>query len=245
MRKVVIIGATSAIARETARLFAAAGDQLLLVARDPQRLGALCDDLIVRGAKAAHSCVLDVNALERHTALVQSTTESLGEIDVLLVAHGTLPDQRGCEASVDETLGELTTNFTSVVSLLTVFAKQFEAQGSGVIAVLSSVAGDRGRQSNYVYGAAKGGVSVFMQGLRNRLAPLGVTVTTIKPGFVDTPMTRDFDKGPLWVGPDVVARGIVKALESNKDVVYLPWFWRWIMLVIRLIPERVFKRMKL
>jgi len=140
---------------------------------------------------------------------------------------------------------ELQTNFTTVVSLLTLLANLFERQGRGSIAVISSVAGDRGRQSNYVYGAAKGALTIYLQGLRNRLAKANVHVLTIKPGFVDTPMTRDFKKGLLWVGPDVIARGIVKAIDKRKDVAYLPFFWRYIMFIIKIIPERIFKRLSL
>jgi short-subunit dehydrogenase len=132
------------------------------------------------------------------------------------------------------------------VSLLTLLANYFQSRGRGSIVAISSVAGDRGRKSNYVYGAAKGMVTLFLQGLRNRLASKGVTVVTIKPGFVDTPMTKDFDRsGPLWTQPPAIARGIVRAVERRRDVAYLPWFWQLIMLVIRHIPERIFKRMSL
>jgi decaprenylphospho-beta-D-erythro-pentofuranosid-2-ulose 2-reductase len=124
-------------------------------------------------------------------------------------------------------------------------AKQLEQQGHGCIAVISSVAGDRGRQSNYVYGTAKGALSIFLQGLRNRLGKTGVQVLTIKPGFVDSPMTKDFDKGLLWVKPAMIAQGILRAIEKKKEVVYLPFFWRYIMLIIKMIPEKIFKRLTL
>jgi short-subunit dehydrogenase len=132
-----------------------------------------------------------------------------------------------------------------VIALATVLANRFEAQRSGSIAVISSVAGDRGRQSNYVYGAAKGAVTLLLQGLRNRLSKSGVQVLTIKPGFVDTPMTAEFKKGALWAKPDDIAHGIVSAIDRRRDVVYLPGFWRLIMLIIRHIPEPIFKRMSL
>ncbi|MDQ3267568.1 MAG: SDR family NAD(P)-dependent oxidoreductase, partial [Pseudomonadota bacterium] len=136
-------------------------------------------------------------------------------------------------------------NFLSVVSLLTLLANRFEEQGHGCLAVISSVAGDRGRQSNYFYGSAKGGLSVFLQGLRNRLASRGVQVLTIKPGFVDTPMTTGFKKGALWVGPNVIAAGIHRAIRRHSNEVYLPWFWWGIMTIIKAIPERIFKHLKL
>jgi decaprenylphospho-beta-D-erythro-pentofuranosid-2-ulose 2-reductase len=150
-----------------------------------------------------------------------------------------------CENSVIAALDQLKTNFLSVVSLLTLIGNRFEEQRNGCIAVISSVAGDRGRQSNYVYGAAKGALTVFLSGLRNRLVKAGVTVITIKPGFVDSPMTASFRKGFLWASPAVVGRGVYRAIVSRKDVVYLPWYWRYIMMAVVLIPERMFKRLSL
>lgn len=245
MRKVLIIGATSAIAQETAKLFAQAGDRLYLVARNKDRLQAVADDLRVRGAIGVGQGIIDVNDIDRHTEMLQQATQSLGGLDTVLVAHGTLSDQKACEQSVAATERELRTNFLSVVSLLTLVANRFEAQRHGCIAVISSVAGDRGRQSNYVYGTAKGALTIFLQGLRNRLFRAGVQVLTIKPGFVDTPMTREFKKGLLWVGPERIAAGIYKAVDSNRSVVYLPSFWRGIMAAIGAIPERVFVRLSL
>lgn len=245
MKRVLIIGATSAIATEVARRHAAEQAQLVLAARNAEHLETLAADLRVRGATAVDTFVLDVNDTPRHAALLEFADSRLDGIDILLIAHGTLPDQQACEQDVALTLQEIHTNGLSVIALLTRFANYFEARQQGCLAVISSVAGDRGRQSNYVYGAAKGMVSLFAQGLRNRLADKNVCVLTIKPGFVDTPMTQNFDKGPLWVGPAVIARGICQAIDKRKDVVYLPWFWRFIMLVIRLIPERIFKHLKL
>ena len=177
--------------------------------------------------------------------MLEAAEIALGGLDVALIAHGSLPDQKACEASVDLTLQEINTNALSVIALATLIAQGFEKQGRGTLAVISSVAGDRGRRSNYVYGAAKGMVSLFMQGLRNRLTRKGVQVLTIKPGFVDTPMTATFPKGALWAKPDAIARGIVRAVERGADEVYLPGFWRLIMLIIRHIPERVFKKLSL
>jgi len=163
-----------------------------------------------------------------------------------LIAHGTLPDQQACAASAGLTLQEIQTNAISTIALLTHVANYFEQQGSGSIAVISSVAGDRGRQSNYVYGSAKAMVSTFLQGLRNRLQFSGVHVLTIKPGFVDTPMTAHITpKGKLWAQPQDIAKGIVRALNKQQDVVYLPWIWRYIMLIIQHLPEFLFKRLRL
>jgi len=245
MSRVLIIGATSAIAQEVAKLYAEKGSKLFLVARDSQKLDQIARDLEVRGAEAVDCLSQDLVSGEQHEMLLNKADETLDGIDIVLIAHGTLPDQKQCEASVNQTLKELQVNFLSIVSLLSLFANYFEKKGRGCLAVISSVAGDRGRQSNYIYGAAKGGLSIFLQGLRNRLNKAGVCVLTIKPGFVDTPMTKDFKKGFLWAQPKPVAEAIVTAIQKRKDVLYVPWFWRWIMVIIRVIPERVFKRMSL
>ena len=243
--KVLIIGATSAIAYETAKCFAQDGADLFLVARNAEKLTSVADDLKVRGAKNVETCVLDLSVLDRHEELLSQAITTLSGLDMLLIAHGTLGDQRKCELSVAETLREFTNNCTSVISLLTLAANHFEQQKRGCIAVISSVAGDRGRQSNYVYGTAKAAVSTFMQGLRNRLAKSGVAVLTIKPGTVDTPMTAGLKKGLLFARAQSVGKGIYQAMKQGKDVVYLPWFWRPIMLIVKSIPERVFKKMSM
>lgn len=245
MQKVVIIGATSAIAESTARLYAARGAQLFLVARNVARLEDIAADLRTRGAREVFHAPLDVNDVQDHADLIEQIWTSLDYVDVLLVAHGTLPEQALCETSVELALKEFATNGTSTIALLTGVAPRFEAQRKGIIAVISSVAGDRGRQSNYLYGSAKAAVTAFASGLRQRLAKAGVQVLTIKPGFVDTPMTREFKKGALWAKPDDIARGITRAADRGRNVVYLPGFWLPIMLIIRHIPEFVFKRIKL
>lgn len=243
--KIGIIGATSAIAHETAKCFAKDGAELFLVARSEQKLTDVANDLKVRGAKRIDTYALDLADLSRHQELLDAALSTLGTIDMLLIAHGTLGDQQLCEQSVEETLKELNTNFLSVVSLLTLSANYFEQQKSGVITVISSVAGDRGRQSNYVYGTAKAAVTTFLQGLRNRLAKSNVAVVTIKPGTVDTPMTASLKKGLLFASAKTVGEGVYRAMMQRKDVVYLPRYWAVIMFVVRSIPERVFKRLSL
>lgn len=245
MRKILIFGATSALAEATARLFAEDGSSFFLVARDPAKLDTVSDDLRVRGAAQVAAAAADALDFDRHQAVVDEAFEALGGLDTVLIAHGTLPDQKACEQSFEAARREFAINALAVMSLLTHAANRFERQGFGTMAVISSTAGDRGRQSNYVYGAAKGAVSLFMQGLRNRLHPRGVRVLTIKPGFVDTPMTTAFPKGFLWARPQQVARGIHQAIAEKKDVVYLPWFWSPIMRVIRGVPESIFKRLRL
>ncbi|MFZ4538374.1 SDR family oxidoreductase [Propionivibrio sp.] len=245
MQKILIVGATSAIAEATARLWAARGDALFLVGRKAARLDAIAADLRVRGAAAVGCFTMDACDSAMHAAMLEAAEAAMGGLDVALIAHGSLPDQKACEASVEKTLKEIETNGLSVVALATRLGEKFEAEGRGSLAVISSVAGDRGRQSNYIYGAAKGMVSIFLQGLRNRLAKKGVQVLTIKPGFVDTPMTAAFSKGALWAKPEAIARGIVRAVENKSDEVYLPGFWWLIMAIIRHIPERVFKKLSL
>ena len=245
MKRILIIGANSAIAEATARLWAAQGAALFLVGRNTGRLEAVANDLRVRGAASVAAFAMDARDATAHAGMLEAAEGALGGFDVALIAHGSLPDQKACEASVELTLQEIDTNALSVIALATRFGEGFEKQGSGTLVVISSVAGDRGRQSNYVYGAAKGMVSLFLQGLRNRLAKKGIQVLTIKPGFVDTPMTAAFPKGALWAKPESIARGIVRAVERGADEVYLPGFWRLIMLIIRHIPERIFKKLSL
>jgi short-subunit dehydrogenase len=245
MEKVLIIGATSAIAEATARLYAKRGAALALTGRNSERLQSMAADLQVRGAASAETFALDVNDLDRHREVLDQAVAALGGLDTVLVAHGTLPDQMACEQDAALAVREFNTNAVSTIALLTDLANRLEMQGHGSIAVISSVAGDRGRQSNYLYGSAKAALSIFLQGLRNRLQSSGVHVLTIKPGFVDTPMTAEFKKGLLWVKPEVIARGILKGIRRKKNVAYLPFFWRWIMLIIRSIPEPLFKRMSL
>lgn len=248
LNRVVIFGATSAIAEHTARQLVQNGASVYCIGRNTDKLSRIIADLKVRAGRdqTIDGMSADLSDINQHLSLIEQASEALGGLDAALIAHGTLPNQKACEADVELTVQEIQTNALSVVSLLSLLANRFEAQGKGVIAAISSVAGDRGRQSNYVYGAAKGMVSLFMQGLRNRLAKKGVSVVTIKPGFVDSPMTADFDKsGPLWAKPEVIAKGIVNAMQKGKDEVYLPWFWWSIMQIIKHIPEAIFKRLSL
>lgn len=245
MNKILIIGANSAIAQAVAQRYADQGADLYLMARNVSNLQLLATDLRVRGASSVHYDEFKAEELDTLIGKVDQAFEELKEIDIVLVAYGSLPDQRACEADARLTAQAFQVNAGSVLVLLTHLANYFEAQGTGTLAVIGSVAGDRGRQSNYVYGAAKGALAIFLQGLRNRLHPKGVHVLTIKPGFVDTPMTAEFPKGALWSSPGDVAAAIVKAINGKRDVVYVPGWWRWIMLAIRSTPEFVFKRLKL
>lgn len=245
MKKILIIGATSAIAEATARRFAQSGAELFLIARDKRRLEALSADLKLRGAAQVATATLDALDYARHRPVLESAIKQLGGLDVALITHGSLPDQAACEQSFELVREAFEINALSVMSLLAPLADHCEKAGRGSLAVIGSVAGDRGRQSNYVYGAAKGALAVYLQGLRNRLHRSGVHVLTIKPGFIDTPMTAQFPKGFLWSSPERVAAQIERALEKRADVVYTPGYWLPIMLIVRCIPERWFKRLSL
>lgn len=245
MRKILIVGATSAMAEACARLWTQRGDQLYLAARNDKQLQSIAADLKTRGAQRVGAKVFDANDFAQHAALLADATRFMDGLDTVLIAHGTLSDQERAQTDVNYALGEITTNGTSVVALMSIAGEQLAAQGHGAIAVISSVAGDRGRQSNYVYGSAKALVSAFASGLRQRLAKKGVHVVTIKPGFVDTPMTAHLKKGALWAKPDQVARDISQAIDKGRTVVYTPGFWRFIMLIIKHIPEFVFVKISL
>lgn len=243
MQKVLIIGATSAIAEAVARLYAARSATLFLVGRNAARLDAIASDLRVRGAQQVTTWPLDVNDIASHAGMLDAAWAASGGIDTVLIAHGTLPDQAACDDSVDLALREFLTNGTSTIALCTALAQRL-APGSN-LAVISSVAGDRGRASNYLYGSAKAAVTAFLSGQGQRLRRKGINVLNIKPGFVDTPMTHAFKKGALWASADKVAQGIVRASDRHRAVVYLPGFWWAIMLVIKNIPEFVFRRISL
>lgn len=243
MANILIIGATSAIAHATARLFAAEGARFFLVGRSSSKLDAVRDDLRVCGATDADTYALDLTDFGAHAAMLDAATAALGTLDMVLIAHGSLSDQAACEASVVTTMTEWTTNCTSVIALLTPLANLMEQQRHGTIAVMSSVAGDRGRKSLYVYGAAKAALNTFLAGLRGRLSAAGVAVVTIKPGFVDTPMTAHLPKNFLFVSPERIARDVHRAMTRGAAVVYSPGFWRYIMLLLRAIPDPIFRKL--
>ncbi len=245
MKKILIIGVTSAIAKAAARIWAKEGSELFLVARNQEALDSLTQDLNVRGSPKVHSYCLDLNNFESHAQMLEEAFNQIEKIDIVLIAHGTLSDQKKCEQSLDLMLQEIKTNALSVIALLTQLANRFEKQKSGTIAVISSVAGDRGRQSNYVYGSAKAMVTAFTSGLRQRLYKSNVSVVTIQPGFVDTPMTAMMKKGVLWASSDKVANLIVAACEKKNGEVYVPGFWWGIMSIIKIIPQAIFKKLNI
>lgn len=246
MKKILIVGATSAIASACARRWAVDKGEFFLVARDAQKLQQVSADLLARGAGEVATHVMDATDIAAHSVMLEYCLDTLQSIDICLIAHGTLPDQFACEQSADLTLAEFANNGTSVIALLTLLANQMAVQRSGTLAVISSVAGDRGRPSNYLYGSAKAAVSTFCEGLRARMFKVGVHVMTIKPGFVDTPMNQGLALPTLLVAqPEAVARRIVAGIERKVSVLYVPGFWAWIMWVIRGLPQPLFKRLNL
>jgi decaprenylphospho-beta-D-erythro-pentofuranosid-2-ulose 2-reductase len=245
VKKILVVGATSAIAEQCARLWAARGDELFLVARNALRLKTIAEDLKLRGASRTHSLCLDLNDIDGHAAMLDEVEAVMGSIDKVLIAHGTLPNQKMCEQCVGKTFEEIKTNALSIISILTHIANRFEFKRAGTIAVISSVAGERGRASNYVYGSAKAMVTVFTSGLRQRLQKSNVAVVSIKPGFVDTPMTATFKKGLLWSKPSTVAKMIVQSIDQRKEEIYVPAFWGIIIFILKVIPNFIFKKLKL
>lgn len=244
-KTVLILGATSGIASATAQALAAKGYRLHLAGRDKSELEILSQDLSIRsGAKVSFS-LFDVHDINSHTQFFKDVLSQCGSIYGALVAVGELGDQMLAQTDAAHAKRIIDANFTGVVSLLTPIANHLEEQKQGFIVGISSVAGDRGRQSNYLYGSSKAGLSAFLSGLRNRLSKVNVQVLTVKPGFVNTKMTFGKQGMFLVAEPGDIANGIVSAIEKRKNVIYLPWFWWGIMKIIRSIPEPVFIRMKM
>lgn len=246
MPSVLILGATSAIARAVAAEFASHKFDLILAGRDREELEALAADMSLRYGAKVQTQFFDILEFASLPATLGSCLSGAGEeLAGVVLSVGYLGDQAAAQSDPCQARRILDINFTGCVLALNVVAEHLERRRKGFICALSSVAGDRGRQSNYLYGAAKGGFSIYLQGLRNRLSHAGVQVITVKPGFVDTRMTFGHPHLFLVATAESVAQGIYKAVVQRKDVVYLPWFWRYLMLVLRLIPEKVFKRLRL
>ncbi len=246
MKRVLIVGATSAIASACARHWAEEKAQLFLVGRNAERLRQICDDLRARGATSVTLHILDLDRIEEHAAMLKACENAMNGLDIVLVAHGSLSEQAACEKDPALAMREFHTNAVSVIALTTAISEAMRVAGNGTIAVISSVAGDRGRASNYVYGAAKAAVSAFCEGLAARMQRHGVHVLTIKPGFVSTPMTAHLKLPALLTAtPARVARDIVAAIGRRAFVVYTPWYWRYIMCIVRAMPGFILRRMSI
>ena len=240
---VVVVGATSAVAQAAIRIWAQRGMELTLIARNADELDRTAADARVRGAPTVTAVIGDLT----DTAFISETVRVMNVPRVALVAYGSLTDSARADTDAAYLVSELTANFISAALWAQSLAERMAADSAngGTIAVISSVAGDRGRGSNHAYGAAKAGLTAFCSGLRARMAARRVHVVTVKPGFIDSPMTAHIaKKGALWASPEAVAKGIVTAIDKKRDVVYLPGFWRLIMLIIAHVPEGIFKRLK-
>jgi decaprenylphospho-beta-D-erythro-pentofuranosid-2-ulose 2-reductase len=244
-KKILVLGATSGIAEATCRIWASQGASLFLVGRNAEKLAAVAQDLKTRGATYVETAVADLDDTEKHPELLAHAINSLTGMDVAYLAHGILGDQAEAERDFNTAAQILHTNFVAPVSLLTWLANYCVQRQLGTLAVISSVAGDRGRKSNYVYGSSKAGLSAFLGGLRNRIDREGVTVLSIKPGPTRTAMTAGMPKSEKFADPNAVAESIVKAIAAKKDSLYVPFQWQPIMFVIRNIPERIFKKLNL
>ncbi len=241
-KKILVLGATSGIAEATCRVWAREGASLFLVGRNAEKLAAVAADLRVRGAKYVDTAVADLDDTSKHAELLAHAINSLTGLDVALLAHGILGDQAQAEQDFAHAEQILHTNFIAPVSMLTWLANFCVQRHSGVLAVISSVAGDRGRKSNYVYGSSKAGLSAFLGGLRNRIDREGVAVLTIKPGPVKTAMTASMPGNEKFADVNAVAKSIASAVAAKKDTLYVPLKWQPIMFVLRHIPESIFKK---
>ena len=239
MKKVLIIGGTSRIAQETARIFAESGARIVVAARDENKLSNVVWDLQTRGADHVFSLTYDAKQISTFHPMISTAIKHLGGLDIVLIAHGLLSarieDQDNYE-KVNELLG---VNGTSVIILVTILFNIMSKENHGSIAVISSVAGDRGRAQNYVYGAAKNAVATFLDGLRQRAAQVGVSILTIKPGIVDTPMTEQIHPHIPKAAPSLIGKRIFKAISRGEREIYVPWYWRYISLVLKHLPSRI------
>lgn len=243
MSYVLIVGAKSDIAKEVARVYAKNGYSLYLGARDIGELEELAVDIKVRSSVDVKLIELDVTEFSTHKKIYEDLEEK--PLGVIFVA-GYMPDQDEAQDDWDKSFNTINVNYTGAVSFLNIVANDFEKQRRGFIVGVSSVAGDRGRKANYIYASAKAAFSTYLSGMRNRLFESGVSVLTVKPGFVATKMTQGLDlPKKLTAQPQEVAEDIFKAQQSGKNTLYTKWIWRYIMLIIKHIPEFMFKKMSI
>lgn len=244
-RTVLVLGATSPIARAIAREYARGGARVALGARDQDEAGRLAADLRVRFGVASQAYPFDARRFGEHPDFVRRVIADNGPIDVAVVAFGDLGDRRRSIEDFEAARAVLETNYVGTASVCEALARDMGRQGHGTIVGIGSVAGDRGRYSNYFYGSAKGGMALYLQGLRARMYHEGVHVMTVKPGFVDTPMTWGLRGRVPIASPEAFARAVARSVELRSDVLYFPWFWRWVMAVVRAVPESRWKKLKI
>ncbi len=241
----VVLGASSSIARAFALEAARRECAIILAGRDQGDLQATAADIRLRTGRSVETLAFDALDDASHAAFAQRCRAlCTGHLNIFL-AFGLMPEQATIDADFKLLRRTIESTFLGAASVLAQFAPLLEAQHTGHIVVIGSVAGDRGRLKNYIYGAAKAGLHAYAQGLRARLCRSGVTVLTVKPGFIDTALTFGQPGLFLVAQPETLARAILRAVEKGRLVMYHPWFWRWIMLVIQHIPERIFQRLNI
>lgn len=245
VKNIIILGATSAIAEAYGRAVLNQDTNFLLVGRNKNKIEKIKKDYLARGAKSVKDYILDFSDISNFEIFFDYIRSEFSDINEVLFAYATLPNQEDLFFNSKALQEELTLNVVSPFIILTNIANFLKEKKAGQIIGISSVAGDRGRKANFIYGSTKAALTTYLSGLRNYLYDYNVKVLTVKPGFVDTPMTDGIKKTALFVKPDVIADGIVKAVKSGKDEVYLPWFWKYIMLIIKYIPEFIFKRLSI
>tara|TARA_B100000989_G_scaffold299003_1_gene291843 strand:- start:3173 stop:3910 length:738 start_codon:yes stop_codon:yes gene_type:complete len=244
--KIVIAGANSTIAKSCIKLWAKKGSELFLIGRKSSEMQAVSEQALKDGAREVSFFELDfLDFSANQNTLKAAINEKFQHIDLVFICYGTLPDQKGSLFDVNLLVEAVKVNGLSTILVSSFFGELLREQGFGKLAVVSSVAGDRGRSSNYIYGASKSLVSTFLSGMLQDLHSSGVSVLDIKPGFIDTKMTRNFNKSMIWISPDRAAKDICKSINKNKSVIYIPWFWRYIMMIIRNLPNFIFKRLKI
>lgn len=241
--KICVFGATSSIAQELIRLLGCKEASFFLFGRDIKKLEVVKDDIATRSSSNVFISEFDAMDFALHKSYVDKCISTLGGIDLCLFAYGWLPNQKELEFNSNLIYENYVVNSSSIISIASHVVNYFERQGNGTLAIFSSVAGDRGRRSNYFYGSAKASLDVFLEGLRHRLASSGISIITIKPGIVDTPMTGHLEKNLLFSRPDSVAKNIYYGLLANKPIIYSPHYWKFIMMFIRLLPRFLYYRL--
>jgi decaprenylphospho-beta-D-erythro-pentofuranosid-2-ulose 2-reductase len=244
-KRILIFGATSAICTEIAKCYAHDGANFFLVARDQQKLDSSTSSITAAGGDVLGQYCYNFNDQQQHDDVLNQAKTRLGEFDLVMIGHGSLPNQKACESIQDSLSLAIEDNLSSVLLIATAVASLLEQQGHGTLAVISSVAGDRGRKSNYHYGACKSAVNTLMEGLHGRFLGSAVTVVNIKPGMIDTPMTHDMKKGILWATPEAIAPVIVRGISRGKAVIYAPAYWRYIMWIIKAMPRGILGRLSI
>lgn len=242
-KNIIVFGATSAIAHAVLKIYAKASCNLYLVARNPEKLAVVADDLSSRGASILMTESYDFDNYSKLINSLNAAKKQFSSIDIVFVAHGTLPEQKELEQDPLALTEFININYLSTAHICLTAVNLLEKQNNGTIAIISSVAGDRGRKSNYIYGASKSAVNTLIEGIQGRLCKSAIKITNIKPGMIDTPMTEAMSKGILWANPETIAPLIVQGIKKGKNTIYVPTFWRLIMLVIKLIPTKILQRL--